>query len=300
MTNEQLKQQALVIRNETAQKANTATRVGTWLYEAATNLAAVETKQADHEKRISDNYLEIGKLITAITGGATAIPSTQGATQRPRIIIGRAIPVKARQGALYYFANGTLKIKCSAKRLLQFPNHDKTLIAEGFSRHPRNEYFFKVYNSPILVRVTGTAPITLAKVSILDPGSKASFCFAPHQCASPFLSVSESHIVRTKPISTPVLAERLAIIRAQPSGRVDYKKIENSFIIRRYKRGRDNFRRPDGQKGTKRRKKWRRMLTTSHFYSRIRVWSVHRGRTTSSYKDFFVCRKKKGGFLLKP
>ena len=229
-----------------------------------------------------------------------------------KLVVGRAISLKARKGMRYFFADGKVKIRFVGSNLAEFENIKNILAGQGMSEHnygDENEGFFLIdkrtgtdeekKNQSVIATITGVPPITLDKIKVKQVNKEVFTCL---ETASPFLMVRGGKVIRNCPIG---MEEAISAFRKQYKTPPDKspgrpRKIQpTGYLIKRYVRATLNHKNAAKRKA----KVWKIVRTTKAFHgARVKVWRKHRGKRCPNFVELYVYigRGKKKGLNIRP
>ena len=214
---------------------------------------------------------------TELAGVMTAKDKKKVEKPYKKLVVGRAISLKARKGMRYFFADGKVKIRYNSRHLKEFPGIKEILMKQGMEDFAYGSgegyYYKKEKKAQVIVTITGEPPITLEKIKIegFDKGH-----FSCLETASPFLFIRDGVIARNCPFSTEeaIIAIR-DLYKAKPEiDRDRHIHIQpRGFVIRRRVRATLYHKKP----WKKKKNVWKLIRTSKRFHGiRVKIWKKHR------------------------
>lgn len=241
--------------------------------------------------------VSIPAATTELAGVMTAKDKKKIEKPYKKLVVGRAISLKARKGMRYFFADGQVKIRYNSRHLKEFPGIKEILMKQdmkNFAYGSGEGYYYKKENKEqVIVTITGEPPITLEKIKI-EGFNKGNFpCL---ETASPFLFIRDGVIARNCPFSTEeaIIAIR-DLYKAEPEKDLDGDRHihiqPRGFVIRRRVRATLYHKEP----WKKKKNVWKLIRTSKRFHGiRVKVWKKHRGKICPNCIELHV-RIPKGG-----
>ena len=107
---------------------------------------------------------------TELAGVMTAKDKKKIEKPYKKLVVGRAISLKARKGMRYFFADGQVKIRYNSRHLKEFSGIKEILMKQGMNNFAYGSvegyYYKKEKKEQVIVTITGEPPITLEKIKI--------------------------------------------------------------------------------------------------------------------------------------